>query len=187
MEYQLKSSVSESNLWLLLSDRLISHILPSTSKLQSATIFEPFEGINEVEGVTAFLKQFDDKNEDDESIFGFIQEGCSFGSDFVLLMLTQGIPAEINKILKCIKQIGNMIAVWPHLVSAIIQCAQGNCLVLKYDMQKYFDVLKALFAVASGDFDMVEKYTSLLHSIRPLHVPVFGLCGLNSRAIANFL
>jgi hypothetical protein len=103
MECQLKSSVRKNNLWPLPIDRPVSHILPSTSKLQSVIIFEPFEGINEVEGVTAFLKQFDDKNEDEKSIFGLVQDGCSFGSDFVLLMLTQGITAEINKILKSIK------------------------------------------------------------------------------------
>jgi hypothetical protein len=54
-------------------------------------------------------------------------------------------------------------------------------------MQNYFNVLKALFAVASDDFDMVGNYTSLLHSIRPLHVPVFGFVRIEPASHCQFL
>jgi CCR4-NOT transcription complex subunit 1 len=168
-----------------------SHILPSTSKLQSVSIFEPLEGVNDIEGITALFNQlrnaFDDKNDDDEYIFGLVQEGCSFGRDFFLLVLIQGTPAEISNLLRCIKQIGTLTTVWPHLVSAIIHCVQGNCLVLKYDMRKYFRVLKALFAVVSDDVEMAGNYASLLHSMRPLQMPIFGFVWIELASDRQFL
>jgi CCR4-NOT transcription complex subunit 1 len=54
-------------------------------------------------------------------------------------------------------------------------------------MRKHFGVLKTLFAVVFDDVEMVGNYTSLLHSMRPLLMPVFGFAWVELATDRQFL
>jgi CCR4-NOT transcription complex subunit 1 len=140
--------------------------------------FDPLEEIRDFESISGLLIQlrnaFDDKNDDDEYIFGIIQESCSFGRDFFQAMFTLANSSEITKILRCVKETGIMRSVWTNLSDAIVHCVRGNCLVVKHDMRMFFDVLSTVVRLVGDDIESLNNYAAMLHVLRPLQMPMFS-------------
>jgi CCR4-NOT transcription complex subunit 1 len=59
---------------------------------------------------------------------------------------------------------------WDSIASALSYCVEGNAMVLKYDMKKYFEVMLC------GDFDLITGFAALLRQMRHISMPLFTFC-----------
>jgi CCR4-NOT transcription complex subunit 1 len=73
-----------------------------------------------------------------------------------------------------VKETGNMKSAWMNLSDAIVHCVRGNCLVIKHDMRKFFDVLSTVVRLVGDDLESLNNYAAMLHVMRPLQMPMFS-------------
>jgi CCR4-NOT transcription complex subunit 1 len=62
---------------------------------------------------------------------------------------------------------------WDSIASALSYCVEGNAMVLKYDMKKYFDVMVGIIPMLCDDDELIGGFAVLLHQMRPLIMPLF--------------
>ncbi|OHS97943.1 hypothetical protein TRFO_35741 [Tritrichomonas foetus] len=167
------------------------NVLSPESKLQSMSTFDPIEEICEVDTIIAAFNRWkaalEDESSDDQKLLNTTKECCQLGRDFFVIVLYTGTAAHVSRLILSIREAGCMEQAWASIASAFVYLIEGNAMVLKYDMKKYFDAMIALVNAITDDFKLTCQFADLLHALRPLAMPSFAFAWIQIACERHFV
>ena len=166
------------------------NVLSPDSKLETLPTFDANDGVANADSLIAIFNKFAElgaQDENREAMINLAKEGCSHGKDFFVVAFFNGKIEDVKKLIECLKATGCVKTSWSDIAAAITVCIKGNAMVLKMDMTKYYQAMEALLSAIHDDADMLIRYSTLLHELRPLHAPTYAFPWIELATDSRFI